>query len=162
MKSLSIERPNQAWCADITYIPLKHGFGYCVAVMDWWSRCILGWRISNTMDVKFCLEALEEAFSKGRPEVFNTDQGSQFTSSIFVEALLKEKIQVSWDGRGRATDNIFIERLWRSLKYEDVYLRGYKELNEARDGIGRYFEFYNRYRPHQALRNQTPMAVHCN
>lgn len=161
MKCLTIDRPNKAWCADITYIPLKDGFGYCIAVMDWWSRCILGWRISNTMDVKFCLEALEEAFSKGRPEVFNTDQGSQFTSSIFIEALLQEKIQISWDGRGRATDNVFIERLWRSLKYEDIYLKEYRELGEAREGIARYFEFYNYCRPHQALRNQTPMAVHC-
>lgn len=160
MNSLKIDRPNKAWCADITYIPLKEGFGYCIAVMDWWSRCVLSWRLSNSMDVSFCLEALEEAFSKGKPEVFNTDQGSQFTSSLFVEKLLDEEIRVSWDGRGRALDNVFIERLWRSLKYEDVYLKGYKGLSEARDGIARYFNFYNRERPHQALRNQTPLVVH--
>lgn len=160
MNGLKIDRPNQAWCADITYIPLKEGFGYCVAVMDWWSRCILAWRVSNSMDVSFCLEALEESFSKGKPEVFNTDQGSQFTSTHFVETLLREQIRVSWDGRGRALDNVFIERLWRSLKYEDVYLRGYKGLTEAREGIAKYFDFYNRDRPHQALRNQTPMIMH--
>jgi len=160
MHGLKIDRPNKAWCADITYIPLKDGFGYCVAVMDWWSRCVLSWKISNSMDVGFCLEALEEAFSRGKPEVFNTDQGSQFTSARFVETLLREEIRVSWDGRGRALDNVFIERLWRSLKHEDVYLRGYSGLSEARDGIGRYFDFYNHHRPHQALRNQTPMVMH--
>jgi putative transposase len=160
MRGLSIDRPNKAWCADITYIPLQEGFGYCIAVMDWWSRWVLAWRISNSMDVNFCLEALEEAFSKGKPEIFNTDQGSQFTSALFVEALLREQILVSWDGRGRALDNIFIERLWRSLKYEEVYLREYKGLNEARAGIGKYFEFYNTERPHQALRYQTPKAIH--
>lgn len=160
MKSLKIDRPNKAWCADITYIPLKEGFGYCIAVMDWWSRCILAWRLSNSMDVNFCLEALEEAFLKGKPEVFNTDQGSQFTSILFVEALLKKQVQISWDGRGRALDNIFIERLWRSLKYEDIYLKGYNGLSEARDGIRQYFEFYNQSRPHQALKYQTPMKIH--
>lgn len=160
MKGLTIDRPNKAWCADITYIPLKEGFGYCIAVMDWWSRCIMSWRLSNSMDVNFCLEALEEAFAKGKPEVFNTDQGSQFTSTLFVEALLKERVRVSWDGRGRALDNVFIERLWRSLKYEDVYLKDYSGLSEARDGIGKYFDFYNQCRPHQALRYQTPMAMH--
>jgi putative transposase len=160
MSSLKIDRPNKAWCADITYIPLRDGFGYCVAVMDWWSRCVLAWRVSNTMDVGFCLEALEEAFSKGKPEVFNTDQGSQFTSTLFVETLLREQIRVSWDGRGRALDNVFIERLWRSLKYEDVYLRDYKILGEAREGIAKYFNFYNQHRPHQALKNQTPMVMH--
>lgn len=160
MKCTRIDRPNKAWCADITYIPLKEGFGYCIAVMDWWSRCVLAWRVSNSMDVSFCLDALEEAFSKGKPEVFNTDQGSQFTSSLFVEKLLGKQIQVSWDGRGRALDNVFIERLWRSLKYEDVYLKGYESLNEAREGIAKYFDFYNQQRPHQALRNQTPSVMH--
>lgn len=160
MKNIKIDRPNQAWCADITYIPLRVGFGYCVAIMDWWSRCVLAWRVSNTMDVGFCLEAVDEAFSKGKPEVFNTDQGSQFTSALFVEKLLGRQVRVSWDGRGRALDNIFIERLWRSLKYEDVYLKDYSELKEAREGIAKYFKFYNHDRPHQSLRNQTPMVVH--
>lgn len=160
MRTLKIDRPNKAWCADITYIPLEEGFGYCVVIMDWWSRYVLSWRISNSMDVSFCLEALEEAFLRGKPEVFNTDQGSQFTSTQFVEMLLAREISVSWDGQGRALDNIFIERLWRSLKYEDIYLRGYKELREARDGISKYFTFYNQDRPHQALRNQTPMVMH--
>jgi len=160
MRTLKIDRPNKAWCADITYIPLEDGFGYCIAVMDWWSRYVLSWRVSNSMDVSFCLEALEEAFSKGRPEVFNTDQGSQFTSAKFVDMLLAKEIEISWDGRGRALDNIFIERLWRSLKHENVYLRGYRGLKEARDGISKYFAFYNQHRPHQALRNQTPMIIH--
>lgn len=160
MHNLKIDRPNKAWCADITYIPLQDGFGYCVAIMDWWSRYVLSWRISNSMDVSFCLEALEEAFSCGKPEIFNTDQGSQFTSTQFVEMLLAREIGISWDGRGRALDNIFIERLWRSLKYEDIYLRGYKEMREARAGISKYFTFYNQDRPHQALRNQTPMIMH--
>lgn len=160
MRSLTIDRPNKAWCADITYIPLKEGFGYCVAIMDWWSRCVMAWRLSNSMDVNFCLEALEEAFSKGKPEVFNTDQGSQFTSALFVEILLREQVRVSWDGRGRALDNVFIERLWRSLKHEDVYLKDYKGLSEARNGIGRYFDFYNQSRSHQALKYQTPVTMH--
>lgn len=160
MRRLKVDRPNKAWCADITYIPLKDGFGYCVAIMDWWSRCVLAWRLSNSMDVSFCLEALQDAFSKGKPEVSNTDQGSQFTSTSFVEMLLRERVRVSWDGRGRALDNVFIERLWRSLKHEDVYLRGYGQLKEAREGIAKYFDFYNRYRPHQALKYQTPMAMH--
>lgn len=160
MRGLKIDRPNKAWCADITYIPLRDGFGYCIAVMDWWSRCILAWRLSNTMDVSFCIEALQEAFSKGKPEVFNTDQGSQFTSTLFIEELLKQQVRVSWDGRGRALDNVFIERLWRSLKHEDVYLRGYTEMKEAREGIAKYFDFYNQQRPHQALKYQTPMAMH--
>jgi putative transposase len=160
MRTLKIDRPNKAWCADITYIPLQEGFAYCVVVMDWWSRYVLSWRISNSMDVNFCLEALEEAFSRGKPEVFNTDQGSQFTSTQFVEMLLTREIGVSWDGQGRALDNIFIERLWRSLKYEDIYLKSYKKLQEARDGISKYFTFYNQDRPHQALRNQTPMIMH--
>lgn len=160
MRTLKIDRPNMAWCADITYIPLQDGFGYCIAVMDWWSRYVLSWRISNSMDVNFCLEALEEAFSKGKPDVFNTDQGSQFTSVPFIEMLLAKEVMISWDSRGRALDNIFIERLWRSLKHEDVYLKGYKELKEAHDGISRYFTFYNQDRPHQALRNQTPMTIY--
>lgn len=160
MNSVEVDRPNKAWCADITYIPLKEGFGYCIAIMDWWSRCVLSWRISNSMDVNFCLEALEEAFSKGKPEIFNTDQGSQFTSSLFVEMLLQKHVRVSWDSKGRALDNVFVERLWRSLKYEDVYLKGYEKLIDAKEGIGKYFDFYNEQRPHQALRNQTPMIVH--
>jgi putative transposase len=160
LRGVTVDCPNKVWCADITYIPIQGGFGYCVAVMDWWSRCVLSWRVSNSMEVDFCLEALEEAFSMGRPEIFNTDQGSQFTSSAFVGALLKAQVRISWDGRGRAMDNIFLERLWRSLKYEEVYLKEYKGLVEAREGIGRYFDFYNTDRPHQALRNQTPGLIY--
>lgn len=128
--------------------------------MNWWSRSVLAWRVSNSMDVSFCLEALEESFSKRKPEVFNTDQGNQFTSTLFVGMLLREQIRLSWDDRGRALDNVFIERLWTSLNYEDVYLRRYKGLTEAREGIAKYFNFYNRDRPQQALRNQTPMTMH--
>lgn len=155
-----VERPNTAWCADITYIPLRGGFAYCVAILDWHSRYILAWRLSNSMSIEFCLEALEEALKKGKPAIFNTDQGSQFTSVAFVNVLLEAEIQVSWDGRGRAMDNIFIERLWRSLKYEEVYLKDYVGLKEARQEIGKYFDFYNNERPHQALRYQTPKAFH--
>jgi putative transposase len=155
-----IERPNTAWRADITCIPLQGGFAYCVAILDWYSRYILAWRLSNSMDIGFCLEALEEALKKGKPDIFNTDQGSQFTSLAFVNLLLEAQIQVSWDGRGRAMDNIFIERLWKSLKYEEVYLKDYPGLKEARQEIGQYFDLYNNERPHQALRYQTPKAFH--
>jgi putative transposase len=143
MRRATIDGPNQAWCADITYIPLRDGFGYCVAILDWWSRYILSWRISNSMEVGFCLEALEEAFLKGKPKIFNTDQGSQFTSLAFIEKLIIAQVRISWDGRGRAMDNIFVERLWRTLKYEEVYLKEYSGLIEARQSIGKYFKFYN-------------------
>jgi putative transposase len=160
MKGIKITGPNQAWCADITYIPVQNGFCYCVAVMDWWSRCVLSWRVSNSMDVGFCLEALEDAFKQGCPGVFNTDQGSQFTSEEFVKALSSKNARISWDGRGRALDNVFIERVWRSLKYEEVYLNEYKDVNHARECIDKYFNFYNTERPHQALKNQTPRVIH--
>lgn len=160
MRGAKLDGPNQAWCADITYIPLTNGFGYCVAILDWWSRYVLSWRVSNSMEEGFCLEALAEALSKGNPAIFNTDQGSQFTGTNFIEALLTTNIRISWDGRGRALDNIFVERLWRSLKYEEVYLKEYGGLAEARRSIGEYFEFYNTERPHQALRYQTPHVVH--
>ena len=158
---IDVVRPNQVWAADITYVPLEQGWGYLVAIIDWHSRAVLSWRLSNTMTVDFCVEALEEALRRhGRPEIFNTDQGAQFTSPEFTAVLQREGIRISMDGKGRATDNIFIERLWRSLKYEDVYLRGYATLAEAHAGIGKWMRFYNVRRPHQALGNRTPMEVH--
>lgn len=157
---VDVTRPNQVWAADITYLPLEQGWGYLVAVIDWYSRAILSWQMSNTMTVDFCVEALEEALKHhGSPEIFNTDQGAQFTSPAFTEVLKREKITISMDGKGRATDNIFVERVWRSLKYEDVYLRDYATLAEAEQGIGRWIRFYNLRRPHQALENRTPMEV---
>jgi putative transposase len=160
LRGLAIERPNQVWCADITYIPLPRGFLYLVAVMDWASRAVLAWRLSNTMDTSFCVSALEEALARfGRPEIFNTDQGSQFTSAAFTGMLAAADIRISMDGRGRWMDNVFIERLWRSLKHEDIYLKGYADGREARAGIESWIRFYNHQRPHQALQNRTPMAV---
>ena len=160
LRDLTIDRPNQVWAADITYIPIGRGFLYLVAIIDWASRAVLAWRLSNTMDVSFCLAALEEALARfGRPEIFNTDQGSQFTSAAFTGALRAAGIKISMDGRGRWMDNVFIERLWRSLKYEDVYLKGYADGREARAGIAAWIAFYNDRRPHQALGNRTPMAV---
>jgi putative transposase len=152
LRSLRIDRPNQVWAADITYLPIGRGFLYLVAVMDWASRAVRSWRLSNTMDVSFCIEALEEALAQfGKPEIFNTDQGSQFTSAAFTGVLEQAGIQISMDGRGRWMDNVFIERLWRSLKHEDVYLKGYADGREARHGVAAWVEFYNRNRPHQAL-----------
>jgi putative transposase len=159
LRGLEINRVNQVWTADITYIPMARGFLYLVAIMDWHSRYVLAWRLSNTMEVGFCLEALAEALSKGRSEIFNTDQGSQFTSDAFTSVLLEQGIQVSMDGKGRYTDNIFVERLWRSIKYEEVYLKAYQNGTEARAGIGAYLDFYNQERPHQALGYQTPRQV---
>ncbi len=160
LRNLAIDRPNQVWAADITYIPIGRGFLYLVAVMDWASRAVLAWRLSNTMDVSFCVAALEEALARfGGPDIFNTDQGSQFTSAAFTGLLAAAGIRISMDGRGRWMDNVFIERLWRSLKYEDIYLKGYADGRDARSGIGAWFEFYNNHRPHQALENRTPMAV---
>lgn len=160
LRGLSIERPNQVWAADITYIPLPRGFLYLVAIMDWASRAVLSWRLSNTMDASFCIAALDEALAKyGRPQIFNTDQGAQFTSAAFTGALEKAAIAISMDGRGRWMDNVFIERLWRSLKYEDVYLKGYADGYEARHGIAEWVTFYNEQRPHQALGDHPPMAV---
>jgi putative transposase len=159
--NVDVVRPNQAWAADITYIPLEHGWGYLVAIIDWHSRAVLSWRLSNTMTVDFCVEALEEALRHhGPPELFNTDQGAQFTSPDFTGVLKREGITISMDGKGRATDNIFIERVWRSLKYEDVYLHDYATLAEAHAGIARWIRFYNVRRPHQSLDNRTPMAVY--
>jgi putative transposase len=160
LRGLAIERPNQVWASDITYIPIGRGFLYLVAVIDWASRAVLSWRLSNTMDVSFCVSALEEALARfGVPEIFNTDQGSQFTSAAFTGTLAAAGIKISMDGRGRWMDNVFIERLWRSLKYEDIYLKGYADGREAHAGIGAWMAFYNSRRPHQALANRTPMAV---
>lgn len=160
LKGLEVNRVNQVWATDITYIPMARGFLYLVAIMDWHSRYVLAWRLSNTMAVDFCVAALEEALGKGRPEIFNTDQGSQFTSEAFTGLLLEQGIQVSMDGKGRYLDNIFVERLWRSVKYEEVYLKAYQTVAEARIGIGDYLEFYNQQRPHQALGYRTPAEVY--
>lgn len=161
LRNLAIERPNQVWCADITYIPMRRGFLYLVAVMDWHSRKVLSWRLSNTMDTDFCVEALEEALDAyGPPEIFNTDQGSQFTSLAFTGMLKKAEVRISMDGKGRCMDNIFIERLWRSLKYEDVYLNAYSTGTEAKAGIGTWVDAYNWRRPHQALAYATPDEVY--
>jgi putative transposase len=160
LREMTIDRPNQVWAADITYIPVGRGFLYLVAIIDWASRAVLSWRLSNTMDVSFCIAALEEALARfGRPAIFNTDQGSQFTSAAFTGTLAAAGVRISMDGRGRWMDNVFIERLWRSLKHEDVYLKGYADGREARAGIAAWITFYNLRRPHQALGNRPPMAV---
>jgi putative transposase len=160
LSGLAIERPNQVWCADITYIPIGRGFLYLVAIMDWASRAVLAWRLSNSMDSSFCVAALEEALVRfGKPEIFNTDRGSQFTGAAFTGVLMAAGIRISMDGRGRWMDNVFIERLWRSLKHEDIYLKGYADGREAHAGIAAWIAFYNGRRPHQALSNRTPMAV---
>jgi putative transposase len=157
LRGVAITRPNQVWSTDITYIRLAHGFAYLVAVMDWYSRRVLSWRVSNTLDAGFCVDCLEDALrTHGRPEIFNTDQGSQFTSEVFTKVLLDAGVTISMDGRGRALDNVFVERLWRSLKYEEVYLYAYDNLRAARDGISGYFYFFNEERPHSALGDQTP------
>jgi len=161
LKNLDICRPNQVWASDITYIPMAHGFLYLVAIMDWCSRRVLSWRLSNTLDSTFCVEALQEALKRfGTPEIFNTDQGSQFTSAAFTGVLRKRNIKVSMDGKGRWVDNVFVERLWRSLKYEEVYLVAYDDAQQARASMGRYFDFYNLQRQHQALGYQTPDAFY--
>jgi putative transposase len=160
LRDLAIDRPNQVWAADITYIPIGRGFLYLVAIIDWFSRAVLAWRLSNTVDTAFCVDALDEALARfGRPEIFNTDQGAQFTSVAFTGRLADAGIRISMDGRGRWLDNVFIERLWRSLKYEEVYLKGYADGREARAGIASWIGFYNGRRPHQALAGRTPMAV---
>ena len=148
-----------ARAADITYIPMARGFLYLVAIMDWCSRYVVAWKLSNTLDANFCVEALEEALSKGRPEVFNTDQGSQFTSEAFTGLLDQQGIRISMDGKGRYSDNIFVERLWRTVKYEEVYLKAYSNGREARAGLEAYFNFYNTQRPHQAWGYRTPAEV---
>lgn len=157
LRNMTVSRADQVWAADITYIPMSRGFAYLVAIIDWHSRRVLSWRLSNTLDSGFCVDALEEALSRfGRPEIFNTDQGAQFTSEAFTRVLRNKGVAISMDGRGRCIDNIFVERVWRSLKYEEVFLHAYDSLTDARDGIGRYFDFYNHRRPHQALGYQTP------
>ena len=156
---MAITRPNQVWAADITYIPMAKGFLYLVAIMDWYTRYVIAWRLSNTLDVAFCVEALEEALSKGRPEVFNTDQGSQFTGEAFTGLLESSGVRISMDGKGRYADNILLERLWRTVKYEEVYLKAYSGGREARAGLDAYFHFYNTQRPHQALGYRTPAEV---
>ncbi len=159
LRGLEINRVNQVWAADITYIPMARGFLYLAAIMDWHSRYVLAWRLSNTLEVDFCLEALEEALRQGNPGIFNTDQGSQFTSEAFTGRLLAQGIGVSMDGKGRCMDNVFVERLWRSIKYEEVYLQAYENGSAARRGIGAYLAFYNQGRPHQALGYRTPGQV---
>ena len=161
LRHLKIEGVNMVWAADITYIPMSHGFAYLVAIMDWFSRRVLAWRLSNTMDTSFCVEALQEAVDVfGVPNIFNTDQGAQFTANAFTDVLLERGIKVSMDGRGRWLDNVFIERLWRSLKYEEVYLHAYETLSDAREGIGEYMIFYNDQRPHQSLGQQPPSVFY--
>ena len=156
LRGLEIGSPNQVWCADITYVPLRRGFMYLVAIMDWFSRYVLAWELSNTLEAWFCVEALERALEWNRPGIFNTDQGAQFTSAEFTGCLEQAGIRISMDGQGRAMDNVFIERLWWSVKYEDIYLRDYVDGQQLRDGLKRYFRFYNTERPHQGLGHRTP------
>ena len=160
LKGLEINRPGQVFAADITYIPMRRGFLYLVAVMDWFSRFVLSWRLSNTLDADFCVEALEQALDMQKPDVFNVDQGSQFTSTEFTGMLLDKKVKISMDGKGRFMDNIFVERLWRSLKYEEVYLKAYGSVKEAKAGISAYMHFYNHERLHQALGYKSAGEVH--
>jgi putative transposase len=157
---MAVTRPNQVWAADITYIPMARGFLYLVAIIDWYSRYVLSWRLSNTLDAGFCVEALEEALRKGRPDIFNTDQGAQFTSEAFTGLLEKHGIKVSMDGKGSYNDNLFIERLWRTVKYEEVYLKAYQDGRDARISLGNYFRFYNTERPHQGHGYRTPAEVY--
>jgi putative transposase len=159
LRGVEVNRANQVWSTDITYIRMAQGFVYLVAVMDWFSRYVLSWSLSLTMELDFCIEALKSALRRGRPDIFNSDQGSQFTSEKFTGELAAREIAISMDGRGRCMDNIFIERLWRSLKYEEVYLKDYASVNEARAGIAKYFRFYNQERLHQSLEYRTPAAI---
>jgi putative transposase len=161
LRNLSIDRPNQVWAMDITYIPMARGFVYLTVVLDWYTRRVLSWKVSITMDVHFCLEAVEEAITRyGTPEIMNTDQGSQFTSQAFTGFLKEHEIKISMDGKGAWRDNVFIERLWRSVKYEDIYLRAYDSASAVRTGLNRYFNFYNSRRPHSSLDGQTPDQVY--
>jgi putative transposase len=160
LRGLTIDRRDQVWSTDITYIPLEEGFMFLAAVIDWHSRFVLSWRLSNTLDGRFCLEALEAALKGGHPEIFNTDQGSQFTARAFTGRLEEAGIAVSMDGRGRALDNVFVERLWRSLKYEEVYLKAYRSVRELAKGLEEWFAFYNHERPHQSLAYRTPAEVY--
>jgi putative transposase len=159
LRGLTIDRSNQVWCSDITYIPMQGGFMYLVAIMDWYSRYVLSWRTSNTLDTEFCVAALEDALSHAKPDIFNTDQGSQFTSREFTGRLEQNQVAISMDGRGRAMDNIFIERLWWSVKYEDVYLKEYASVADLNEGLDRYFDFYDHRRKHQSLDYRTPYDV---
>jgi putative transposase len=160
LRDRELTRVDEVWSSDITYVPMKRGFMYLTAVIDWYSRYVLSWRLSNTMDVGFCLEALEEALSRGRPEIFNTDQGSQFTSREYTGRLEAAGVAVSRDGRGRALDNVFVERLWRSVKYEDIYIKDYDRVSELEAGLTAYFRFYDEERLHQSLGYRTPGEVH--
>ena len=157
---LTITRPNQVWATDLTYIRLRQGFVYLTAILDWFSRYVLSWALSTTLDAWFCVEALRQALRQAKPEIFNTDQGSQFTSESFTGVLKKAAVAISMDGKGRVFDNIFVERLWRTVKYEEVYLNDYGDADEARDGLGRFFGFYNHERPHQSLGYRTPEEIH--
>ena len=163
LRKLAVTRPNQVWATDITYIPMARGFVYLIAIIDWFSRRVLAWRLSITLATDFCIEALEEALARfGAPDVFNTDQGSQFTSLAFTSVLHREKIAISMDGRGAWRDNVFVERLWRSIKYEEVYLRAYGSVSDARASIGRYLTFYNSRSPHSSLDRKTPDQAYFN
>lgn len=160
LRDAEVTYPNQVWCTDITYVPMVHGFMYLVAIMDWYSRYVISWRLSNSMDTQFCLDALDEALSHGTPLIFNSDQGAQFTSTDFTGRLLANNIAISMDGRGRALDNVFIERLWRSVKYEEIYLKEYENVDELYRGLSDYFTFYATERPHQGLNDRTPFEVY--
>lgn len=163
LRNLEITRPNQVWATDITYIPMAKGFVYLVAIVDWFSRRVLSWRLSITMDADFCIDALEEALAKyGKPEIFNSDQGSQFTSAAFTKVLIDAGVSISMDGKGAWRDNVFVERLWRTIKYEEIYLHAYESVAEARAGIDRYLSFYNSRRPHSSLDRQTPDRAYFN
>jgi putative transposase len=160
LKGEKICRPNQVWAGDITYVPVRNGFGYLFSIMDWYSRYVIEWQLSNMLDTDFCLEALERALSRTKPEIFNTDQGVQFTSGRFTSMLEANDVRISMDGKGRAFDNIMVERLWRSVKYEDIYPKGYEVLPEVKEGLRTYFSFYNDSRPHQGLKYRTPAEVY--
>ena len=160
LRGLRIDRPNQVWSSDITYIRLSQGFVYLAAILDWFSRYVLSWSLSTTLEAQFCVRTLQEALRRARPQIVNTDQGSQFTGGEWIEELKAAEVSISMDGRGRAFDNIFTERLWRSVKYEDVYLKDYETVDAARAGLGEYFRFYNTARPHQALGYRTPAEIH--
>ena len=161
LRKLAVTKPNQVWATDITYIPMARGFVYLVAIVDWFTRRVLAWRVTISLDTGFCIEALEEALARwGKPTIFNSDQGSQFTSTAFTAVLLREKIAISMDGKGCWRDNVFVERFWRSVKYEEVYLNAYASVPEARAGIGRYIAFYNAVRPHSALGGRTPDQIY--
>lgn len=160
LRGVAITRPNQVWSTDITYLPMRNGFMYLVAVIDWYSRYVLAWQLSNTLESAFCIEALQQALTQGRPEIFNTDQGVQFTAIAFTQVLEAAEVQISMDSKGRALDNVFIERLWRSVKYEDIYLKHYDTVPALVRGLDHYFTFYNQERPHQSLGYQTPACVY--